>query len=205
MKNLLWSLDVLAIVCHCLETNNTLIQLWIENNSQWYLKHTLVFPVETPLLYVTWSDVKDVSDKRQLLYLTTKELAFYSFNRCLNQSRGKTLDDKVVCGVINGNKILVTAFKDGVMPPPMAHQTLKTSELQNAIIFAPNINNESSLINSNEFCTLSCNNKFTFFKLMKVIYLNKIIMQKYDIIMYNLFIIILCNLFNVVEILHPDI
>lgn len=178
-------MEVLAVVCHHLETNTTLILLWIENNNCWYLKHTLAFPVEAPLLYVTWGNVLDATDKTQLMCLTTKELAFYTVNRCLNHSRGKTIDDKVVCGVINGKKILVTAFKDGIVPPPMAHQALETFELQNAIAFAPNINNESSLISSNDFCTISYNNKLTFFKQIKVIYLNKI-MQKYDIIIHDL-------------------
>lgn len=80
------------------------------------------------------------------------------------------MDDKVVIGVIDGNNILVTGFKDGIIPPPMAHQYLQTSESQNAIVFAPEINDESSLINSNEFCTVSCNNKLTFFKQIKVIW-----------------------------------
>jgi len=97
------------------------------------------------------------------------------------------MDDKVVCGVINGKQILVTAFKDGIVPPPMAHQTLETFELQNAIVFAPNINNESSSINSNDFCTVSYNNKLTFFKQIKVIYFNKIIIQKYDIIIHTIY------------------
>lgn len=144
------------------------MQLWTESNCHWYLKQTLIFPVENPLLYATWDNVIDQTNKKELIYLTTKECTFCSFNWCLNRSRGKTVDDKVVCGVIDGNKILITAFKDGIVPPPMAHQSLETSEFQNAIIFGPSIDDKLSSINSNEFCTISCNNKLTFFKQMKV-------------------------------------
>jgi len=185
----------LAVVYHQSKTNTTLIQLWTENNNHWYLKQTLVFCKENPLLYVTWSDRIDQIDKKELIYLTTNELTFCSFNWSVNHSRGKTIDDKVVIGVIDGNNILVTGFKDGIVPPPMAHQCLQTSESQNAIIFAPNINNESSSINSNEFCAISCNNKLTFFKQIKVIYLNKIITYR----------IYLRNLLYVVAILHIGI
>ncbi|XP_011692610.1 PREDICTED: putative elongator complex protein 1 isoform X1 [Wasmannia auropunctata] len=169
VKDLLSSpcLDILAVVCHQSETNTTLIQLWTENNCHWYLKQTLVFSVESPLLYATWSN-KDI-DKKELICLTTKELAFYSFNWCVNHSRGKTENDKSVVGVIEGNNILVTSFKDGIVPPPMAQLYLQTSESQNAIVFAPNINNESSSTNCNEFCTVSCNNKLTYFKKSKAI------------------------------------
>ncbi|XP_011056183.1 PREDICTED: elongator complex protein 1 isoform X4 [Acromyrmex echinatior] len=169
VRELLWSpcSDILAVVCYQSKTNTTLIQLWTENNGHWYLKQTLVFTEKNPLLYVTWSDRINQFDEKELIYLTTKELTFCLFNWCVNHSRGKTVDDKVVIGVIDGNNILVTGFKDGIIPPPMAHQYLHTSESQNAIVFAPEINDKSSLINSNEFCTVSCNNKLMFFKQIK--------------------------------------
>ncbi|KYM98961.1 Elongator complex protein 1 [Cyphomyrmex costatus] len=169
VKDLLWSpcSDILAVVCYQSETNTTLIQLWTENNCHWYLKQTLVFTEKNPLLYVTWDDRINQFDEKELIYLTTKELTFCSFNWCVNHSRGNTVDDKVVIGVIDGNNILVTGFKDGIIPPPMAHQYLQIPEPQNAIVFAPAINNKSSLINSNEFCTVSYNDKLTFFKQTK--------------------------------------
>ncbi|XP_012536297.1 putative elongator complex protein 1 [Monomorium pharaonis] len=170
VKDLLWSpcSDVLAIVCHeskrLSKTNNMLIQLWTENNCHWYLKQTLTFSMENPLLYATWSNTVD-PNKKELIYMTTNELTFCSFNWYVNHSRGKTVDDKAVVGVIDGDKILVTSFRIGIIPPPMAHDSIKTDEAQNAIIFAPNIDNKISSISSNEFCTASCTNKLTFFQL----------------------------------------
>jgi elongator complex protein 1 len=172
VKNLLWSpcSEVLAIVCHESTTSTTLIQLWTENNCHWYLKQTLAFSMENPLLYVTWGNTVD-PNKKELIYLTTRELAYCTFCWDVNHSKGKTTDDKAVVGVIDGDKILVTSFKEGVVPPPMAHQAIETLESQNAIVFAPN-NNKSFLVNSNEFCTVSYTNKLTFFKQIKVIYFN---------------------------------
>lgn len=182
VKDLLWSpySDILAIICHQSKTSKavssigSVIQLWIENNSHWYLKQTLLFSVENPLLYATWSNIVDQIDKEELIYLTTEELTFCSFNWCVNHSRGETIDDKVVIGVIDGNGIKVTGFRDAIIPPPMSHEYLTTYKSQNAIIFAPKIN-KSSEINTNEICTVSCNNRLTFFKQIKVIYFYKII------------------------------
>ncbi|XP_011876927.1 PREDICTED: putative elongator complex protein 1 [Vollenhovia emeryi] len=160
VKDLLWSSDILAVVCHEPEASTTQIQLWTESNCHWYLKQTLVFPVDNQLLYATWSNVAE-TNKKELIYVTTKELTFCSFNWCHSHSRGSTVDDKAVFGVIDGNKILVTAFKDGIVPPPVAHQSIETFESQNAISFAPS---KSSSISSSDFCTISCNNRLMFFK-----------------------------------------
>lgn len=164
----------MTVVSHQLKTNSFLIQLWTDSNHHWYLKQTFVFSIENPLLYATWANIIGQTNKKELIYLTTKELTFCSFNWCYNHSRGKTTDDRVVCGVIDGSKILVTSFKDAIIPPPMAHQSLETFEFQNAVVFGPSIDNKSALINSNEFCTVSSNNKLMFFKQIKVIYFNKI-------------------------------
>lgn len=169
MKDLLWSptSDVLAIICEQLETLNTILQLYTENNCHWYLKQTIVFPMDNPLIHATWSTIS--YDERKLILLTLKEIMFCSFNWCVNHSRGKTVDDNAVIAVIDGNKTLVTSFRDGIVPPPMAHQSLQMQEPINAIAFAPSNNNKTSLINSNMFCTISCSNKLTFFKRIMVI------------------------------------
>ncbi|XP_029166752.1 putative elongator complex protein 1 isoform X2 [Nylanderia fulva] len=162
VKDLLWSpnSDILAIICEPFETLNTILQLYTENNCHWYLKQTITFSVENPLIYAIWS----TENYEKLILLTLKEIIFCSFNWCVNHSRGKTVDDNTVVAVIDGNKTLVTSFRDGIIPPPMAHQFLQMQEPVNAIAFAPSNNDKTSLINSNMFCTVSWSNKLTFFK-----------------------------------------
>ncbi|KMQ97926.1 elongator complex protein 1-like protein [Lasius niger] len=165
VKDLFWSpnSDVLAVICEQSGTLNTILQLWTENNCHWYLKQTIVFSADNPLIYATWSTTGRY-DQKELILLTSKEIMFCSFNWCVNHSRGKTVDDNTVIAVIDGNKTLVTGFRDGIVPPPMAHQSLQIQEPVNAIAFAPSINDKTSLINSNMFCTISCDNRLTFFK-----------------------------------------
>lgn len=166
VKDLLWSpnSDVLAVICEQSETFNTILQLWTENNCHWYLKQTIVFSTDNPLIYATWSTTGRY-DQKELILLTLKEIMFCSFNWCVNHSRGKTVDDNTVIAVIDGNKTLVTGFRDGIVPPPMAHQSLQIQEPVNAVAFAPSVNdNNTSLINSNMFCAISCDDTLTFFK-----------------------------------------
>lgn len=165
VKDLLWSpnSDVLAVICEQSGMFNTILQLWTENNCHWYLKQTIVFSTDNPLIYATWSTTGRY-DQKELILLTSNELMFCSFNWCVNHSRGKTIDDNTVIAVIDGNKTLVTGFRNGIVPPPMSHQSLQIQEPVNAIAFAPNINDKTSLINSNMFCTISCDNSLTFFK-----------------------------------------
>ncbi|XP_011265632.2 elongator complex protein 1 isoform X2 [Camponotus floridanus] len=164
VKDLLWSpnSDVLAVICEGM-SNHTILQLWTENNCHWYLKQTIVFSTDNPLIYATWSTTGRY-DQKELILLTLKEIMFCSFNWCVNHSRGKTVDDNTVIAVIDGKKTLVTGFRDGIVPPPMAHQSLQIQESVNAIAFAPSINDNTSLINSNMFCTISCDNRLTLFK-----------------------------------------
>lgn len=165
IKDLFWSpnSDILTIICEQSETNNTLLLLWTESNCHWYLKQTITFTTDNPLIYTTWSTTGRYNEK-ELIILTSQEIMFCSFNWCVNHSRGKTANDKAIVGVVDGNKMLVTGFRVGIVPPPMAHQTLEIQESINAIIFAPDIDKEISWINSNTFFTVSCNNRLTFFR-----------------------------------------
>lgn len=169
MKDLLWSpsADILAIICEQPKMNNMVLQLWTEKNYHWYLKQTIVFDIDNPLIFARWS-VVGRSDQNELILMTPTEIIFCSFNWCVNHSRGKIVDDKAVIGVINGNQIQVTGFRDGIVPPPIAHQTLQLQEPANAIVFAPSILDKTSSINSNMFCTILCNNSVTFFKQITV-------------------------------------
>lgn len=152
--------DILAIICE--QSNIRILQLWTENNCHWYLKHTKNFSTNDPLMYATWSSVGRYN-KKELILVTLHEVIICSFNWCVNHSRGKTVDDKTVVGVIDGKKVLITCFREKIIPPPMAHQYLQFDEPINAIFFAPDVEKEC-WVNSNIFCAVSCNNKFTFFQ-----------------------------------------
>lgn len=171
MKDLFWSpdSDILAIVCEQpdakkSDTKNIVLQLWTENNYHWYLKQTINFSTQHPLMYATWSPTGKYN-KKELILLTLDEIIVTSFNWCVNHSKGNTVDDQAVVGVIDGKRILITSFREKIIPPPMADQYLEFEEPINAIVFAPNVKpDKKDWINSNVFCAVSCNNNFTFFQ-----------------------------------------
>lgn len=84
---------------------------------------------------------------KKLIILTQDNLITYTFHWTVVHSRGEDSTDKAVVGVIDGEKALLTGFKDGIVPPPMAQRTLEVSEAINAILFAPV--GIKSIINSN--------------------------------------------------------
>lgn len=143
------------------EDSSSVLQLWTENNYHWYLKQTIKFSMDNPLICTAWSTA---SFSKKLILLTKKELTTYEYNWCINHSRGKTTDDKSVVGVIDGNKLLTTGLRIGIVPPPMAHQTLEISEPINAIAFAPDVENKNGWLDSNAFFCVSMSNKLIFYE-----------------------------------------
>lgn len=160
-RDLSWSRDsdVLSIWYEDIDTGASIVQLWAEKNYHWYLKQTITYPKENPILYFAWSP----QTNRDLLILSANCSVAYNFHWSVDHSLGKDLSDKAVVAVIDGDKVLLTGFKDGIVPPPMAQQTLQLDEPVNAIFFAPNDATEDSGINSNDlFCVLH-NNKMALF------------------------------------------
>ncbi|XP_043669587.1 elongator complex protein 1 isoform X1 [Vespula pensylvanica] len=163
VKEIFWSPDSEILTVWCEQDNdNSILQLWIENNYYWYLKQTFTFSIDNPLLYGTWSSRSNCG--KTLILLTPQNVLTYSFQWTINHSKGQSLEDKATVAVIDGKKALLTGFKIGIVPPPMAHQTLELSEPINAIVFAPNVKNIESWVDTNAFFCVLHNNKLAFFK-----------------------------------------
>ncbi|XP_033204247.2 elongator complex protein 1 [Bombus vancouverensis nearcticus] len=163
VKDLFWSPDseILTIWCQIQADSSSVLQLWTENNYHWYLKQTIKFPTDNLLICATWSTT---SCFKKLIVLTYKELITFDYNWSVDHSRGITVHDKSVIGIIDGNKSLMTGLRVGIVPPPMAHKTLETSESINAIVFAPDIKGKATWIDSNAFFCVSASKKLIFYK-----------------------------------------
>lgn len=142
------------------------VQLWAEKNYHWYLKQTISHTKANPILYVSWFS----QASRDLMILSTKNSTVYTFNWAVSHSRGKQMSDKAVVSVVDGDKVLVTNFRDGVVPPPMAQQTLQFNRPINSICFAPS-SNEDPETSSNDFLALLNNNKIALCKHVNVSHL----------------------------------
>ena len=172
MKDLFWSPDsvILTIWCQIQADCSSVLQLWTENNYHWYLKQSIKFPTDNSLVHATWSTT---SCSKKLIILTCKELITCDYNWSVDHSRGITVHDKSVVGVIDGNKSLMTGLRAGVVPPPMAHQILETSESINVIAFAPDIEDKATWMDSNTFFCVTASKKLIFYRHL-VVNINKL-------------------------------
>ncbi|XP_058806417.1 putative elongator complex protein 1 [Phymastichus coffea] len=159
--DLIWSRDsdILGVWYKDLDTNLMTVQLWTEKNYHWYLKQTIIHTKANPILYVSWFPQAN----RDLMILSTKNNTVYTLYWVISCSRGKQISDNAVVSVIDGNKVLVTNFRDAVIPPPIAQQTMQFNRPVNAISFAPS-NSEDSKISSNDFLALLSGNKIALCK-----------------------------------------
>ena len=165
VKNISWSSDsdVLSISYVDKETQQTHIQLWTEKNYHWYLKQNIKFAKDNPVLSMFWSSVPRSGKK--LIILTANELRTYSYRWSIDHSKGKNQADKSVVGVIDGENMLLTGFRDNVVPPPMAYFTLNIGEQVNAIVFAPP---NSNVYSSNSFFCVLDKLRLAFFNYVDV-------------------------------------
>ncbi|XP_014224134.1 elongator complex protein 1 [Trichogramma pretiosum] len=161
IMDLIWSRDsdILAILHKDVNSNLTSIHLWAEKNYHWYLKQTIFYPPDNPILFATWGQ----QHGKDLLVLSAKSTSTYTFRWKIDHSRGLTADDGAVVSVINGSNVHMTCFKDGIVPPPMAQQILEFAGPVNALSFAP----PGCELNTNEFLVLLSNNKLYKFESAK--------------------------------------
>uniref|UniRef100_A0A9J7ZVG3 Elongator complex protein 1 n=1 Tax=Cyprinus carpio carpio TaxID=630221 RepID=A0A9J7ZVG3_CYPCA len=136
VKELLWNSDstVLAVWMEDSNQNCLYIQLWTVGNYHWYLKQSLHFgnePLRAPAC-VCWDPEKPLR-----LHLLTRGWASYTYDWgwSTQRSHGNDCHDNANVAVIDGDKILVTTFRQGVIPPPMCAFELQLPVPVNLVTF----------------------------------------------------------------------
>uniref|UniRef100_A0A4W4HG95 Elongator complex protein 1 n=1 Tax=Electrophorus electricus TaxID=8005 RepID=A0A4W4HG95_ELEEL len=141
VKELLWNSDstVLAIWLEDLTPGedgnpNTYLQLWTVGNSHWYLKQSLHFgcePSRAPAC-VCWDPEKPL----RLHVLTQGWASFtYDWGWFTERSLGDDAWDNANVAVIDGGEVLVTTFRQCVVPPPMCAYELQLPAAVNQVTF----------------------------------------------------------------------
>uniref|UniRef100_A0A8C1Q8T7 Elongator complex protein 1 n=1 Tax=Cyprinus carpio TaxID=7962 RepID=A0A8C1Q8T7_CYPCA len=141
VKELLWNSDstVLAVWMEDLkpgenEHPNTYIQLWTVGNYHWYLKQSLHFGSEPlrALACVCWDPEKPLR-----LHLLTRGWVSYTYDWgwSTDRSHGTDYHDNANVAVIDGDKILLTTFRQCVIPPPMCAFELQLPVPVNLVTF----------------------------------------------------------------------
>ncbi|KAK3526535.1 hypothetical protein QTP70_030761 [Hemibagrus guttatus] len=159
VKELLWNSDstVLAVWLEDLTTGvnsnpNTYIQLWMVGNYHWYLKQSLHFGREASkaLVCMCWDPVKPLH-----LYLLTNDWSTYTYvwSWSTDRSQGYDSHDNANVAVIDGDKVLVTTFRQCVVPPPMCSYELQFPAPVNLVTF------HAQPLSTNEFAALTADGR----------------------------------------------
>ncbi|KAJ8385271.1 hypothetical protein AAFF_G00191480 [Aldrovandia affinis] len=143
VKELLWNSDstVLAVWLEDMSPGedgqlNTYIQLWTVGNYHWYLKQSLHFgktPERAPAC-VSWDP-----ELPHRLHLLTRGWASLTYDWAWSTERslGEDVHDNANVAVIDGDKVLVTTFRQCVVPPPMCAYEIQLPAAVNQVTFHP--------------------------------------------------------------------
>uniref|UniRef100_A0A672ZN67 Elongator complex protein 1 n=1 Tax=Sphaeramia orbicularis TaxID=375764 RepID=A0A672ZN67_9TELE len=141
VKKLLWNSDssVLAVWLQDMTAGedgnvSSYIQLWTVGNYHWYLKQSLDFgrdPQKAPAC-VCWDPERPLQ-----LHVVTCDWTTIAYDWGWTTERSPGLDatDNANVAVIDGDKILVTTFRQCVVPPPMCSFELQLKSPVNQVTF----------------------------------------------------------------------
>nr|XP_021392787.1 elongator complex protein 1 isoform X2 [Lonchura striata domestica] len=140
VNEMLWNADstILAIWLEDLKVENsnpkTYVQLWTTGNYHWYLKQSLHFSSleENQLVSLLW-------DRENLyrLHILCQgwHYLFYDWHWTTDHGLGENSQHMANVAVIDGDKVLVTAFQHAVVPPPMCTYELQLQQAVNQVAF----------------------------------------------------------------------
>uniref|UniRef100_A0A1E1VXL1 Elongator complex protein 1 n=1 Tax=Pectinophora gossypiella TaxID=13191 RepID=A0A1E1VXL1_PECGO len=183
VEDLLWSSDseIITLQCKDMADNTQKLLLFTMSNYHWYLKQTLVFNTEQNIRKILWDNDFDVANNKKL-HIVLSNGCHYSYTWIWNvdHSKGKTDDDDAVVTVIDGRKLLVTGFRQTVVPPPMAALEIELESFANSVHFAPT-SNEST----NTFFVITADQKLVIYEQtqkfpLQYKALDTIILDKYE-------------------------
>ncbi|KAM9377431.1 elongator complex protein 1 [Pholidichthys leucotaenia] len=141
VKELLWNSDssVLAVWLEDMSAGedgqvNSYVQLWTVGNYHWYLKQSLGFgrdPQKAPV-WVCWDPVAPLR-----LHVITQSWTTitYDWGWITERSPGLDVTDNASVAVIDGERVLVTTFRQSVVPPPMCSFELQLKSPVNEVTF----------------------------------------------------------------------
>uniref|UniRef100_A0A3P9L654 Elongator complex protein 1 n=1 Tax=Oryzias latipes TaxID=8090 RepID=A0A3P9L654_ORYLA len=114
--------------------SSSYIQLWTVGNYHWYLKQSLDFgrdPQKAPAS-VCWDPERPLR-----LHVVTRSWTCitYDWSWTTDRSAGSDATDNANVAVIDGDKILVTTFRQTVVPPPMSSFQLQSTSNINQVAF----------------------------------------------------------------------
>lgn len=163
VEDIVWSSDseILTLQCRDTESCTQMLLLYTIGNYHWYLKQTLEFKSEQKISKIMWDNDFDIMNNKKLhVFLHNGQHISYTWIWSVDHSRGKGADDEAVVAVIDGSKLLLTGFRQTVVPPPMCALEINHDTNIVSANFAP----QSGENSSNAFFTATTDNKLVFYK-----------------------------------------
>ncbi|NXY33056.1 ELP1 protein, partial [Pomatorhinus ruficollis] len=171
VNEMLWNADstILAIWLEDLKVEksnpNTYVQLWTTGNYHWYLKQSLHFnsSEENQLVSLLW-------DRENLyrLHILCRgwRYLFYDWHWTTDHGLGENSQHMANVAVIDGDKVLVTAFQHAVVPPPMCTYEIQLQQAVNQVAF------HTDLKRSGDMAVLDADNRISVYRYGKTITVN---------------------------------
>lgn len=115
-------------------TLKSYVQLWTVGNYHWYLKQSLPFSScgKSKIVSLMWDPV---APYRLHVLCQGWHYLCYDWHWTTDRSSGDNLSDMANVAVVDGNRVLVTVFRQSVVPPPMCTNRLLLPHAVNQVMF----------------------------------------------------------------------
>lgn len=164
VEDLAWSSDseILSLLCSDSSSNTQTVLLFTTSNYHWYLKQSLTFTTEQRVCKLLWDNDFDVANNKKLhVILENGEFYSYTWIWNIDHSENNSDEDNAIVAVIDGKKVLLTGFRQTVVPPPMAALEIEHNAFVNSVHFAP----KTQSVNPNSFFVCTSDSKLIFYEL----------------------------------------
>ncbi|NXU95346.1 ELP1 protein, partial [Xiphorhynchus elegans] len=163
VNEVLWNADstILAIWLEDLTVENSnpnsYVQLWTTGNYHWYLKQSLHFGSlkEDQLVSLLWDQENPY--RLHILCQGWRYLS-YDWHWATDHGVGENSQHMANVAVIDGDKVLVTAFQHAVVPPPMCTYELQLQQPVNQVAF------HTDPEHSGDMAVLDADNRISLYK-----------------------------------------
>lgn len=162
--DIVWSSDsqILALLCRVSKAIAVKVLVYTTSNHHWYLKQTIYTDYHIEKIF--WDNDFDDSNRKLYIVGTLGELSYYTWIWDVTQSAGKNEEDNATVAVIDGPMLLLTAFRQAVVPPPMAAVKLTLNYSIREVVFYRGV--KTKKFNSNSFFIITEFNRALFYKLV---------------------------------------
>lgn len=168
VRSLHWSpdSDVLAVYWEDGKKESCHVFLYVIGNYHWYLKQELTYPTHSTIAGLQW-DPRHSAGKTLHVYsscLSVYERVRFDFR--IDRSVGLSEADQAMVAVIDGTLLLLTSFRNAVIPPPMSGYTLEQEHPINTVGFIRTAGRSEVLghnISPNAFFTVDSRGQITLY------------------------------------------